>query len=361
MAEQDTDKTEQATPFKLEEARKHGQVAKSIEMNSFLVIVTFLAALTLWGGDIALHHAQVDRVVFEDAGKLNFDITSLSTWFGKIMMATLSMLAPFVITLMAIVILFSLIQTGPVFTFFPLKPDMKRLNPVEGFKRVFSKKLLFEAFKSLVKIGLFSTIVYLVIKGFVPRLLGMPDSDPRTYPVQLLNFVKELIFKLGMAMVIVALLDLIYTRWEFAQKMRMSPREVKEEYKRREGDPRIKSKLRELQREAAKRGQSLSRVPDADVLITNPTHLALGVVYVRGEMAAPVINAKGAGEMAQKMKAVARRNNVPIVEDKKLARALYRKTNLDQPIGTRFYPEVAKILAGVYSHKNRSNEEQTRV
>ena len=174
-----------------------------------------------------------------------------------------------------VAVLSNMVQTGPIFTFFPLKPDPKRLNPVQGFKRVFSRRMLFEALKTFVKLGLITATAYFVIDDMFPHLLAMPQIDPKAYPAVLLDAITSLVFKLVLVLLIVALLDLMYTRWDFGKKMRMSRREVKDEHKRREGDPHVRAKIKELQREAAKRSKSLGRVPDADVLITNPTHFAV--------------------------------------------------------------------------------------
>ncbi len=174
------------------------------------------------------------------------------------------------------------------------------------------------------------------------------DRDPQTFAPFLLDSARGLVFKLLIALLVVALIDLLYTRWDYARQMRMSRREIKEEVKRREGDPHVRAKLRELQKEAAKRAGSLQRVPEADVLITNPTHLAVALRYERHEMAAPVVLAKGAGEHAARMRELAGRHRVAVVEDRPLARALYRGVGVDQAIPEEFYPAVAGILARVF-------------
>jgi flagellar biosynthetic protein FlhB len=222
------------------------------------------------------------------------------------------------------------------------------LNPITGFKRLFSKKLLFESFKSIVKIAIFGAVIYFAVVSFLPTLMGLIDTDPQVYPKLLIDEGRELAYKLILALLIIALLDLVYTRWDYAQQMRMSHRDVKEEVKRREGDPQIRSKRRQLQKEAVERAGSIRKVPDADVLITNPTHLAIAIKYQRHTMIAPEVIAKGAGELAAAMKKVAKRHNVVTVENKKLARALFKKSDVDGLVPEALYPETAKILAWVF-------------
>jgi len=260
-----------------------------------------------------------------------------------------AVLAPFFFMVLVLPILTKLFQTGPVFTFFPLKPDPKRLNPVQGFKRVFSLRMLFEAGKTFLKFGLFAAIAYGAIVGAFPSILSMPQVDPKGYAPMLLQAICALSFKLVLALFLIALLDLLYTRWDYAKKMRMSRRELKEEVKRREGDPQVRAKIKELQREAAKRSRSAQRVPDADVLITNPTHLAVALEYRRDEMKAPRLIAKGAGETAENMKSFARRSDVPVIERPGLARHLFREVDIDQPIPESAYEPVARIYAEIYA------------
>jgi flagellar biosynthetic protein FlhB len=154
-------------------------------------------------------------------------------------------------------------------------------------------------------------------------------------------------------MALVAMLDFMYTRWDYGDKLKMSRREVKEEVKRRDGDPRVRARIRELQRETLKRSKALGKVKDADVLITNPTHLAVAVKYVRGEMKAPQVLAKGAGELAGLMRGIARNHKIPVVENKKLARALFTQVDFDGPVPEKLYPDVARLLVWVYAMREQ--------
>ncbi|HZO22492.1 MAG TPA: EscU/YscU/HrcU family type III secretion system export apparatus switch protein [Steroidobacteraceae bacterium] len=349
--EQDQDRTEPATPFKREEARRKGQVAKSLDTNSVFMLAAALASAALWGRRFISDGAEGFRNLLGHAEEFPFEPAGLMAWMDSLFREVAHSLAPFFLLLILVGVLCNLLQTGPVFSFHPLKPDPQRLNPVQGFKRIYSMKALFETGKSLVKLGLFATVAWGAIVSLLPGILAMLGAEPRGYPLLLLGFAQSLAFKLTLAMLIVALLDLAYVRWDFAKKMRMSRREQKEEVKRREGDPHIRAKRRELQREAAKRSASLRRVPDADVLITNPTHLAIALRYERGRALAPRCLAKGAGETALRMRIMAERHGVVIVEQRPLARALFEEVAIDALIPESLYEPVARVYAEVVAVK----------
>jgi flagellar biosynthetic protein FlhB len=256
-------------------------------------------------------------------------------------------------------IMTSVAQTGPIFTLFPLKPDLDRINPISGFKRIFTWKLAMEAIKSIIKIALFGTVLYFAINHLMADLMRLMDSSPAGYGHTIIAQVSAIIFKLACVMALIALIDFMYTRWDYGDKLKMSRREVKEEVKRRDGDPRVRARIRELQRETLKRSKALGKVKDADVLITNPTHLAVAVKYVRGEMNAPQVLAKGAGELAGLMRGIARNHKIPVVENKKLARALFTQVDFDGPVPEKLYPDVARLLVWVYSMREQNRREAT--
>jgi flagellar biosynthetic protein FlhB len=353
MAEdqQEQDKTEKATPFKLREAKKRGQVAKSLEANSFLMLSLALAVTYLVAEDTIMRLLNICRLMFSNIFQVQMEAKYLLAMSEGIMTEVLGIIALPIIVIMVSGIISNVVQTGPVFSFFPLKPDIKRINPVSGFKRLFSVKLLFEATKSLLKIAALSTVAYFAISGLMPQVLALVESAPERTAVFLLESGKELVSKLLLVLFLVALFDLIYSRWDYAKKMRMSKRDQKEEIKRREGDPKIRARIRELQQEAVKRAGSLSKVPEADVLITNPTHFAVAVKYDRAVMLAPEITAKGAGELALKMRETAKKNSVPIIENKRLARKLFKTCEIDRSIPESLYPVIAKILVKVFAQR----------
>jgi flagellar biosynthetic protein FlhB len=255
---------------------------------------------------------------------------------------------------LAFAVLATLLQTGPVFTFAPLKPKFERINPVAGLKRVFNKRVLFEGFKTCLKLGLFAAILYGFFAGVWPLLPAAASADTSVQVGFLAATGGALLFRLGLALLIIGVLDLAYVRWQFAKQMMMSRRELKEEIKRREGDPLVRQKLRELQRENLKQARSLGRVPEADVLITNPEHLAIALRYVSGEMSAPHVIAKGADAWAVEMKAIARRHDIPAFERRSLARQLFRSTQLDRPIPFEAFVDVARVYAEAASERART-------
>jgi flagellar biosynthesis protein FlhB len=347
MAEQEQDRTEQATPFKLKEAKKRGQVPKSLEVNSWFVMASLLMALYIWGDSMIRQLGHMNRAIFSYSGKLSYSPDVLLSWLGDVFFSAASVITPIILLIMIIAVLMNFFQTGPVFSFFPLKPDFNKINPVTGFKRIFSIRTVYETIKSLIKLALFGSIVYFFIVGLLPTLLGFMNVDPDAYPYLFLRKVESLLLQLIGLLFIIAAIDMVYSRRDFSEKMKMSQREVKEEHKRREGDPEVRAKIKELQREASKRAQSLSRVPEADVLITNPTHRSVAVKYDRKVMDAPQVIAKGAGDLALKMRQVAKDKNVPIIEHKPLARALFKEVAIDQEIPATFYVQLAKILVRI--------------
>lgn len=352
MAEQEQNRSEQATPFKLQEARKRGSVAKSLELNSLFILTGFLGILFMLGWRTSQHQLADDQAIFDQAGKLSFDWATIQHWLAGITLETFSLLAPFFIMLLVLGPLSNIIQTGPIFSFHPLKPDWDRINPASGFKRLFSVKILFETIKTVIKFGLFGLVLFLSIQTLLPVLINAMNVDPTNYAHLAMNLIVSLIFKIVLMLTVIAAFDVAFTHWDFLKKMKMSRREVRDEVKRREGDPRIKSKLRELQREALKRSKALNKLPEADVLITNPTHLAIALKYKRGHMIAPQLISKGAGDLALKMRQTAYSHGIPVLENKPLAQALFHKVDLEEYVPESLYEEVAKIFVQLFASRS---------
>lgn len=351
MAEPEKDRTEPATPFKLEEARRRGQVAKSLDFVSLLMLGALLATLYAWADTLARAGLRLSRASLERGADIALSPAGAAAWLGELSLATLSMLAPFLAAAVLAAIVANLVQTGPVFSAFPLKPDFQRINPVTGFKRVFSLKTLVDTGKTVLKVLLLGGVAYLALSAMLPHLLAVVDVQPKAYFALLMGEVTGMMFKLLLVLALVALADLAYTRWDYGRTMRMSHRDIKEEVKRREGDPQVRARIRELQREAAKRAKSVKRLPEADVLITNPQHFAVALAYDRSRMQAPTVIAKGAGELALELRARAARLDLPIMEDKPLARRLFAEVDIDQPIGEALFEPVARLYALLYKTK----------
>ena len=351
MAERDTEqgKSEPATPFKLKEARSRGMVAKSAELSGVVVVLAVVALLFAAGPRVLEREARLAARLLSQAGEVQLSERFAAAWLAGLLGEALTFLAPLLGAIVLAGAAASLVQTGPVFSFEPLKPDFDRINPASGLRRVFSARLAFEALKNLLKLALLAWVLYAVLEGLLPRVLGLAQLDPHAYGRAGLALALALLFKLGLVLLVVALLDVAFVRRDYAQRMRMSRRELKEEVKRREGDPKIKARIRELQREMRKRAKALRRVPEADVLITNPTHVAVALRYRRETMRAPQVLAKGAGELAQRMKRLARRRGVPVIENRPLARRLFLEAALEAAIPEWAYPQVARALARAYA------------
>jgi flagellar biosynthesis protein FlhB len=360
MAEKEQNRTEKATPFKLEEARKQGQVAKSLDFNTLIMMWGLLGLAMIWGAGVWERLGLMSSNLLASAADLPLGTDTGNGWLGEVVRSFLSLMAPILIVGVVLAILANLVQTGPIFSFKVLKPKGERINPMAGFKRIYSAKMLFEAAKGLLKLLVLGGISVVFFFGLWPKLSGAESADSSVVQGWFGANAIALMFRLGLALVLIGLLDLMYTRHKFAKDMMMSRREMKEEVKRREGDPLIRQKLRELQRENLKQAASVKRVPEADVLITNPDHLAIALRYERGVMAAPILLARGADSWAAQMRAVARRHGIPIYQRKPLARQLFQTGALGQPIPADSYLDVARIYADLDARERGLAEYEVR-
>lgn len=353
MAEQEQNRSQTATPFKLAEARKKGMAVKSMDTNSLLILTTFAGALIFFGANTLEKIAHLCGSIFSQSGQMTYSATVVTIWIVKLFKESLLILLPILTLIIIAAIIINFIQTGPIFSFHPIKPDWNRLNLKEGFQRIFSLKILIEGVKTILKTLALGLALYMFISEVLPIALGLMQTDVKAYPKTFLAESLNLIKYCLIALLPLALFDFIYVRREFAKKLMMSKREVTEEHKQREGDPRIRQKIRELQREARKRSGSLQKVKDADVLITNPTRLAIAIKYDRTTMLAPIVLAKGAGNLAALMRESAHAHKVPVAENKRIARLLFRHTRIDQAIPEESYRDVARLLTWALAIKNR--------
>lgn len=348
MAEQEQDRSEQATPFKRSEARRRGAVAKSLELSSLFALLVLLAVMMLYARQGVERQFRLDALLLATAGRDALAPAWVQHWLTWVAGQSLATLMPLLLAIVAVAIAGGMLQTGPVFSLHALKPDIDRINPVAGFKRLWNIRLLYEAVKNVIKVVLFTVAIWLLFQRLVPALLALLTAAPPQMLAAAIGHAEALVFKLTMIVAAVAVIDVIFSRWQWLDRLRMSRREVREEHKQREGDPRIRARLRELRKEMLARARSLRRLPEADVLITNPTHLAVALQYRRETMAAPAVIAKGSGEAALQMRQIARRHGVPVVSNPTLARALFRGP-LDAAIAEPLYPAVARLLAWAYA------------
>jgi flagellar biosynthetic protein FlhB len=352
MAEQaDQDRSHAASPYKLQKAHERGQAAKSTVVIAAVVFMTAMVFLDWQGWAIWQQVFQQCRKLIAGAATLGGDGAGLPQLLTQTLSQSMWMGAPFFAALMIAAILANVLQTGPILSADPIKPDLNRLNPVDGMKRILSLQGLFVLVRSLLKLGLLGTVAYFSLKALGPQFYRLSSLPPGAVVRTLLQDFAGLGLRLGGVLVLIALIDLLFTKRQFAKKMRMSRREVKDEAKNRDGDPRVRARVRELRRELLKRSASLKNTRDADVLITNPTHLAVALRYTHGKMASPQLVAKGRGAMAATMRAIAARHRIPVVPSPSLARALYRDLAVNQHVRPDLYAPVARIIVWVFSRR----------
>jgi flagellar biosynthetic protein FlhB len=359
--DQEQERTQAATPHKLREAQKRGQVAKSIETNfaavmSALVIVCFAA-----GPGIARRELSIARNTLGNAGRTDWSTQSVADWLGHAASASIEGLVPLLLAVALAAIVSNVAQVGGIFSFEPLTPDFDKINPAYGIRRFLSLRSLYDALRCMAKLIALGLVAWLAVRQLLPDLMRLNFVDARGHAAAALGEVAPLLFKLLLAIAIIALIDLIYTRWDYAKRMRMSHRDVGDEHKQREGDPRIRRRLRHLRNELLKQTRAVRRLPEADVLITNPTHIAVALSYRHGQMPAPKLLAKGSGRLAEKMRALARSHRIPVVENAPLARELYKRTDNDQYVPEDLYPRVAKILIWVYAMRKARERPLARI
>lgn len=352
MAQSDADRSQAATPHKLAKARERGQVAKSPDVISATVFMTAMMFLTWQGWPVWRAQFELDRAVLLQSTRVRADLATVWPLLEHMLQATMLAAAPFFAALVVAALLSNLVQTGAVFSVEPIKPDWNRLNPVTGFKRVFSTRTLFLAFRALLKLVLLGAVAYFALKALLPQFYQLAALSPLGLMKQMLADLGALGLRIGAMLVFIAVIDWVYSRREFARKMRMSKREIKDEVKNRDGDPRIRGRLRELRRDMLKRSLALRNTRKADVLITNPTHVAVALRYVHGEMSSPQLVAKGRGFMAAAMRKIAARHRIPVVQNPSLARTLYRNLGIDQHVQPDLYAQVARIIVWVFARRD---------
>jgi flagellar biosynthetic protein FlhB len=347
------EKTEEPTPRRIEEARKKGQVARSQELSSVAIIMAGLIALMVMS-PMMLHQLKSVMVAsFGEAGKIPVGVNSIRYIFHTYGLGFAKILAPFLLVLALVGFFTAYLQVGPLFTFQVLEPKFDKLNIVKGLKQVISTRKLFELSRDLLKISIIGVVAYVTVKNGLHDSIELMDQSLG----QILVFGSKMVFKVGiycaLALLVLAILDFAYQRYTYQKGLRMTKQEIKDEFKQYEGDPLIKSRIRRIQKEQARR-RMLQDVKKADVVVTNPTELAVALEYDNEKMNAPVVLAKGQRLLAAKIKEFAKKYEIPIVEDKPLAQALYKFAEVGMEIPENLYKAVAEVLAYVYRLKNKA-------
>lgn len=346
------EKTEKATPKKRQEARKKGQVAKSSDLSPALILLFVSASFLMLGGYYKARINEMFGGLFQDWLTMELTTENVMELFLNITQQMLIMLLPIFAIVLVVGVVGNVMQFGFLLTGEPLKLKLSKLNPIEGFKRIFSMRSLVEFLKSILKVTIIGVLVYSTIVSEWDRLLTLSSMPLEAT----FSFTASLTIKLGLevgaVLAVLAFLDFMYQKYEHEKSLKMSKQDIKDEHKKTEGDPLIKGRIRERQRKMALQ-RMMQDVPKADVVITNPTHYAIALKYDAASMEAPKILAKGADHVALRIREIAKENGVITMENKPLARALYDRAEIGDTIPADLFQAVAEVLAYVYKLKGR--------
>ena len=354
MAEQEgQEKTEVPTEKKRRESREEGQVAFSKELSSAALLAGIVLTLVATSPIILDAMRQLMSQIFRNlAQSEELSIDSIFTLSGEIFYIILPAFAPFAAVIIFVGIFASVLQVGVLITFKAIAPKFNKISPLTGLKRLFSSQSLADFLKSMAKLIIVGFVGYLTYIDKITELNGLSVSSPESILIYNFTVVAEVAGKIVLALVAIAIFDYFYQRWHHEQQLMMTKQEVKDETKQTEGDPQLKARIRQIQREMSN-ARMMQEVPKADAVIVNPTHFSVAILYDRDVMSAPEVIAKGADHLALRMRTVARENNVPILERPELARDLYANVEIGDDIPERFYKAIAEILAFVYRLRKR--------
>lgn len=353
------EKTEEPTAKKLEDARKEGQVAKSKEIGNAFGLLAMFILLKVYVGSLGGNmvdcfsgiYNQIPDAITMYGGKI--PVAALLVLLHTVILKMLLMLAPVFLIGVVVAVVCDVVQVKWKPTSKPLQPKFSKLNPISGFKRIFSANALIELLKSIAKIGIICYVVYSYMKDKIAGVFLLYDMSLN----QAISLVGETAIDVGIRIsavyMVIAFLDYAYQKHKFKEDMKMTKQEVKDEYKNQEGDPQVKGKQKQRMQEASRR-RMMQQLPEADVVITNPTHYAVAIKYDPDKYDAPYVIAKGEDFLAQKIKEIARENDVEIVENKPLARMLYANVDIGGLIPPELYQSVAEVLAFVYHLKGKA-------
>ncbi len=347
-----SEKTEPATPKRRQEARRKGQVARSNELSSTLVLlaaVLFIFQVMPGSGSNFLAFASH---TWQNLSHGDLNPVTASQWLWQVALQAGQVVLPLFAVVFTVALISNVLQVGFLLSSTPLSPSLQKLNPIEGFKRLFSKRALLELFKSLLKLGGVALIVYQSAASALSWSLDHIGSDVARSLSNLSRLIYSTTMRVLAFLLVLGLADYVYQRWEFNKNLRMTKQEIKEEFRQTEGDPQVRARIREKQRLLARR-RMMQDVPKADVVIVNPIHLAIALKYDPDEAQAPLVLAKGQGHLARKIKEIARQHRIAIVENKPLARTLFTAVEVGDEIPPQFYQAVAEILAFVFSTRRR--------
>jgi flagellar biosynthetic protein FlhB len=352
MPEYAGEKTHEPTYHRRQKAREEGHVAQSHDLSAALLLLMGVLVLMLFGGGMVEWLVRFARHHWGSAIDLQADATwAVGCWNGVCLELAKGLL-PVLGWMMVGGIFVHLIQTGILFVPQKLAPDLERIDPLQGMRRIFSVANFLRLLFGMIKIALIGAIAWAILASQWPTLLGLAGMELWQGAAYTAQLILHTTFKIALAMVVLAILDYGYQKWRYEQDLKMTTQELREEMRNLEGDPHVIARRKAVQRQLALQRLS-SAVPKADVVITNPTELAVALRYVPEEMIAPIVVAKGAGVLAQRIRRLALEHDIPIVERKELAQALYREVDVGKPIPEDKYAAVAEVLAYVYQLKGK--------
>jgi len=345
------ERSEQPTTKRIQESREKGQVCKSVEVSTSLLFLGTLISFYFYFPVVASKLEALVSSYLQNTSAWDGSSEELVTIFQKAIINLGIIVIPLLVVFLAIGVASNFIQIGVIFSGEPIKPKLSKINPIKGFKnKFFSIRSLQTLIKTILILLVIGFASYRAIRRELPVFPPLIDHDTSVIVLTYFRSILHLLWDVLWVFIIIAIADYTFQKWQHTKDLMMSKQEVRDEMKHIEGNPLIKSRIRSIQLHMARR-RMMREVPKADVVITNPTHLAVALHYERGKMIAPVVLAKGAGVVAEKIKSIARSSSVPIVENKPLARALFTSVNIGESIPEQWYKSVAEVLAYVYRLK----------
>ena len=347
-----SDKTEEPTPKKKKDARKQGNIAKSAEVNKAMTFIAILVVIYMMSGSIISELQGFIVNILSGDFSMTMNDNTIKILMFKVMMSFMKIVLPISLIIMVFGILGSLIQTGLFFSMESLKPKFSKLNPLTGLKNMFSMKAIVNLIKSMVVICI---MIYLGYSFMSKNFEGIIKSGDIYLPYMfniVLDLIKSILTSITLAVAVVAALDYGYEKFSHKKGLKMTKQEVKEEYKQMEGDPQIKGKIKQKQRQMANQ-RMMQAVPSSTVILTNPTHISIAIRYEQGKDTTPIVVAKGVDEVAFRIREIAKSHDIPIIENVHLARLIYKEVDIDQEIPEEMYKAVAEVLVAVYKIKNK--------
>ncbi|GGG12286.1 flagellar biosynthesis protein FlhB [Paenibacillus abyssi] len=348
------EKTEKATPKKKQESRQKGQVAKSMDVPAAFILLFSFLSLLMMGDYYKERLLGMFGNMFEDMLTMELTTGNVVDLFADLIVQGLILLAPIFIIVFVIALIGNYIQVGFLLTGDPLMMKFSKINPIQGFKNIFSMRSVVEFFKSILKLTIIGIVVAMTLWNEREHIMALSHVPIESIFSFTASITLTLGLQIGALLIVLAIFDYLFQRYDYEKSLRMSKQDVKDEYKKTEGNPLIKGRIRERQRRMAMQ-RMMQEVPKADVIITNPTHFAIALQYDSAKMEAPVIIAKGMDYVALRIKEIAKENGVITMENKPLARALYERTEIGDAVPADLFQAVAEVLAYVYKMKRRVN------